>query len=674
MSQIFPSKKFVRVWSGEYKDAKMVPEGEVSQYENPNYQDLYGSLSYYSKEHEAEFKKSGSVKGITGLKTDKIWFDLDMKEDLESCKKSTIQLVDTIVYKGYSQDSLEIYFSGQKGFHVIMNLDQEIPTTKVKDIAMKFGKDIPGFDLTVYDEARILRLPFTRHSKTGLYKIPVSYEDLRDLSIDQIKTKASSVPEVKKENRKKVKLTDDLMKVEVPQKKETVSSLLEIRKDDPLLFSALDFTRKPRDWKSDAKWALSQGRFAIGDRHKVMMILGATCKALHYNELQTRGWLEAANQLHCDITGDKVDTDEIDKTIEAVFDESWKGGQYSRKSDAWLDNYCVVNGLDDDKNEDSPISISDISESFKHFVVNIDKNTIKTGIKELDDAIPITIGMNLGIIGAASSGKTAMSLEILRNTSMNGVVSVIASLDMHRNRLFEKLLYKVSNDVYGTPLTRHELYELFKNNREEKLLEEIKKQYGNVYFYDRSRPTVEDISNFVKIVEKQTTKKVKLIMIDYFERISSDITDATASSLRVANELQDLINDLNVALITLVQPNKMSLAGGPDSAILSYTSIKGSSFLYQAFRGIISIWRPFFTPDTKDDDKFLEMAILKNDLGELDKFKFNWDGKTGSIFPMTQDDELRYAECMDRKRENMQQNAGNGNGATPFDSFIRRGT
>lgn len=670
-ANLFGNNKFIRVFNGNQKTAKMIPYGQLKNYENPDYEDTYASLSYYDNSHALQFYKSKSVQGITGLKTDKVWFDLDLKEDLEACRQATIKLIKRIEAKGFTEDSLEIYFSGQKGFHVIMNLESEIPTVKVKDIAIKFGEGIEGFDLKVYDEARIFRLPFTKHAKTGLYKTPLTLAELESMSIEEIKTKASSPTKSPplRTFKKRVSIPEELL-VETEVKRDAVVNMLQVRPDDKLLFSALDFTRKPKEWKSDAKWALSQGRFGIGDRHHVMMILAATCKAMLYNEHQTRGMLEAANVKHCEITGNKIQTDEIDKAIKSVFSDTWKGGQYSKNNDAWLEKYCLDHSLDDDREELNPINISDIRDSFKHYVVNIDENTIKTGIRLLDEAVPITIGMNLGILGAASSGKTAIALEILKHTSMNGVVSVIASLDMHRNRLFEKLLYKVSADVYGSPLTREELYGIFKKNEEEKLMAELKRQYENVYFYDRSRPSVEDISKFAKNVEKQTGKKVKLILIDYFERIGSDISDPTASSLRVANELQDLVNDLNVAVITLVQPNKFSLGGGPDTPLMSYTSIKGSSFLYQAFRSIVSIWRPFFTPGTKQDDKFLEMAILKNDLGELDKFKFNWDGKTGSITEMSPDDELLYADAVERKRASAQADADSG--ATPFDNFMKK--
>jgi hypothetical protein len=140
-------------------------------------------------------------------------------------------------------------------------------------------------------------------------------------------------------------------------------------------------------------------------------------------------------------------------------------------------------------------------------------------------------------------------------------------------------------------------------------------------------------------------------MVDYFERLGSERSDDTAASKEVAGALQDLCNDLNLCIVVLVQPNKFSLGGGPDSPLLNYSSIKGSSFLYQAFRSIISIWRPFFTPEHKENDKFLEMAILKNDLGELDLFKFHWNGRKGDIREMTEEESYELERLLEEKKQ-----------------------
>jgi hypothetical protein len=363
---------------------------------------------------------------------------------------------------------------------------------------------------------------------------------------------------------------------------------------------------------------------------------------LGYDEGMTRGLLQSFDDKYAALTEQETSTEEVESKLKSVFSDKWTGGQYSPDQNDWLASYCERIGLKVEKN--TLLHLADINEQFKDYVKHINENTIKTGIARLDKAVPITIGMNLGIVGAASSGKTAIALSILKATSEAGVISVMASLDMHRNRLFEKLLYKVSGGI-----SREELYDIYTNDKEQELFDLVKAQYGNVYFYDRSSPSVSDIRNYTEQVEHQTGKKVKLVMIDYFERVNSDISEDTAASKKVAGELQDFINDMNIAMITLVQPNKMSLASGPDCEIKSYTAIKGSSFLYQSFRAILAIWRPFFSPSMKAMDKFLEMGILKNDLGELDKFIFSWIGKTGEIFEPSVEELQQYAAYMSQK-------------------------
>jgi hypothetical protein len=110
-----------------------------------------------------------------------------------------------------------------------------------------------------------------------------------------------------------------------------------------------------------------------------------------------------------------------------------------------------------------------------------------------------------------------------------------------------------------------------------------------------------------------------------------------------------MTNELNVLTVTLFQPNKMSYSGGPDVEITSYASIKGSSHIIQANRAIISLSRPFFTPKTKEYDKFLVVNILKNDLGELDRLEFGWEGRRGRIYELEDIERKELKDLMDMK-------------------------
>jgi replicative DNA helicase len=244
-----------------------------------------------------------------------------------------------------------------------------------------------------------------------------------------------------------------------------------------------------------------------------------------------------------------------------------------------------------------------------------------------------------------NSGKTSIALDILNNTSKAGVKSVLASLDMHYNRLFEKVLYRISG------LPRGELYDIFKNNQEDEIMKKLEVEFGNVNFFHKSTPTVQDIKDYILACEEESGEKVKLVMLDYFERVTTDIGDDTAASKRVAGELQDLVNDLDICLVTLVQPNKMALGGGPDNPITSYTSIKGSSYVYQAFRIIFSLWRPFYNPTDFSNDKYMQMAILKNDLGELSELTFGWNGHEGRITEIEDHEHQEFKELLMKKAE-----------------------
>jgi hypothetical protein len=101
----------------------------------------------------------------------------------------------------------------------------------------------------------------------------------------------------------------------------------------------------------------------------------------------------------------------------------------------------------------------------------------------------------------------------------------------------------------------------------------------------------------------------------------------------------------------------MSLGGGPDTEIKSYTAIKGSSFLYQSFRGIIALSRPFYTPSTQEFDRFAVINVVKNDLGELGRLEFGWNGKRGDLFELEDAEREELRDLMKQKNATKE---GNG--------------
>lgn len=597
-------------------------------------ENYYISVFRYNQNHINVLKNTSSLSGIKDTITDMLLWDFD-STDLEESRKEASELCRRLVETyDVPEEDISCYFSGSKGYHIIVALQMEITPAQFKKAVMTIGGDLK-IDPTVTHANCLIRLEHTVNQKSGLYKIPLSVNELVELPIEEIKELAKTPREDFEHTAGPVKLPISLFKVE--EKKITLNT------DEDF-----DYSIPPKGWKK-YKWALAQGWFDSGERHNALMVIAATSRGLGYSKEHTYQLCKAAVNKQAKRTGDdKFDKEELYQNIieESVFSPNWDGGQYSPDNNPWLKKYCEKMKIDITKDVDYIVQLFNIEEEFVDFVKNIDKNTVLTGIAEFDEKLPLTIGMNLGIIGAPSSGKTALALKILENTSNAGVVSVFASLDMRRNRLYEKLLYRMSG------LSRKDLYSKIQNNDAVDIFQKVRDKYKNVYFYDRSCPSVDDIRSYVLSIEEQTGQKVKLVMVDYFERVNADRSDETAASKEVAGKLQDMVNDFNICLITLVQPNKFSLAGGPDTPILNYTAIKGSSYLYQAFRSIISIWRPFFTPELKDNDVYLQSAILKNDLGELDMFNFGWDGKRGEIWGLGEEGEAELEKLLNKKAEN----------------------
>jgi hypothetical protein len=600
--------------------------------------DYYVSLFAYNKEHKERLEKTGSLAGIKDVVSDSLLWDFD-STDVEKARLDTVALANRLVDDlNVDPDSIVCYYSGQKGFHVVLPLDREITPEQFKHATGTLAKGLETYDTVVNDPQRLIRLEYTKHPKSGLFKVPLHITEVDELTVDQIKALAKTSREDYTQNSKPVTLPASLFTVK--PKKETM-------KNEITLTDKFDKKSIPIGWK-DYKWSLAQGFFDSGGRHQALMIIAATCRGLGYPKEQAYYLCKAALKKQSERTGSpEFDKEELWNNIiqKSIYSDNWEGGQYSPATNEWLKKYCERMGFDTTHDPETPkvIQMQDIENGFEHYVRHIEQNTILTGIKCLDVSMPLTTGMNLGVIGAASSGKTALALSILKNTSKAGVISVFASLDMHRNRLFEKLLYKVSG------LGRDDLYAKIKNGQAKAIFDQVREEYKNVFFYDRSRPTVGDIRKYILQVEEQTGKKVKLVMLDYFERVNSEKSEDTAASKDISGQLQDLVNDLDICMVTLVQPNKFSLSGGPDSPILNYTAIKGSSFLYQSFRSILSIWRPFFNPEWSQYDKFMKMAILKNDLGELNLFNFGWSGKKGEIWELAEEGEEELEKLMKQK-------------------------
>lgn len=157
-----------------------------------------------------------------------LYFDLDYSDDPGVAQAEAVRLVEFFTGELDIQDQdLHIYFSGSKGFHVLID-ERALGVEPRKDLQRVY-KHIAGYlryrlgdsqekeseegrkveyveplkavDLVVYTVKRMLRLPYSRHQKTGLYKIELTLQQLKELSLEEIKERARTGQPIQKEEK-----------------------------------------------------------------------------------------------------------------------------------------------------------------------------------------------------------------------------------------------------------------------------------------------------------------------------------------------------------------------------------------------------------------------------------------------------------------------------------------
>lgn len=141
-----------------------------------------------------------------------LYFDLDgdMQSNFETLKSDVFRITGFLESEiGLDKDEIEIYFSGAKGFHILVPPDilGIEPSTNLNEIYKAWANylysthDIKSIDLRIYDRKRLFRLPGSINSKTGLYKSRLLPELLRNMAADDVFSLAANPLNVTKPGR-----------------------------------------------------------------------------------------------------------------------------------------------------------------------------------------------------------------------------------------------------------------------------------------------------------------------------------------------------------------------------------------------------------------------------------------------------------------------------------------
>ena len=591
--------------------------------------------------------QSGQVyKTITDVVTDKLFFDFD-NNDFEIPRKSSLKLIERLNSHGIPNESIEIWFSGGKGIHIIVNLNSMISPQEHRNICQSLSFDLDGIDTTIYNPSRIFRLPLSKH-KSGAYKSPMKFETLKNWDHDRI-IEYAKLGEIKPKQIlniwKKIDLPESIvkfmtLKVKTP-KKDTENDLIIQRKIEDL-----DFQKRP-SFLSPAKFVLHSGLIPEGKGQDSRMILASTYKNAGFTRGDAYKLLKSVSEKRGMIYGEefKFDTDELwTNVLESVFSDSWQGGDYGSEHPIIMDIDEKLPNYLKKKDRSGLVKTENIFSKFQKFATDIDKNTLKFGIPDLDKNFKLITGCSVGILGIPGSGKTSLAMELLSHNSRMGEPSLFYSMDMGESLIALKQLQRVSK------LSNDEIFNLVKNKNPKyhELCQKAFDEYKNVEYCFKFGVSPADIRNDIDEYEERTGRKIRLVVIDYLESVQSGYSDPTVGSGYVAQQLADIANEKEVVLVILMQTQK---SVRPGESIESMRSIKGASVIEQSLSLALGIFRPGQPIRFQSYDSVMGVNVLKNRFGMCSENWVGWRGQSSKIIPMTKDDYLHRQEIEDQKKD-----------------------
>jgi KaiC/GvpD/RAD55 family RecA-like ATPase len=606
--------------------------------------DNYASIYYFTEAHNEQFKKTGSVAGITDVTTDRLVWDFDSEDSVGIAQKDAVELVKRLKNEGYDDTNIRVFFSGNKGFDVSVQLKNERLTPReVKNVCINLAEGLKTIDVKIYNATRILRLPLTKHPKSGLYKIPLSVEDLQTFTSDEIRTAAKENLEYTdiKDAWGKGMLSKNILELKAKTPALDLSEVLAVTVE----IKDIDWSKRPAEL-TPAKWLLELGHFGNGERSHAAMILASTYKNLGYDENKAYYNLKAAMHKQSLIQGgDKFPKEELwHNVIKQVYGPLWGGGTYSEKTDELLARLAAA--VPEEQNpvlRKDILSIDEVGTIFSDFAANIDQNRLEFGIASLDKNLDAMVGRTYIIGGSPGCGKTSLVTQIANNTSLKNIQSIFFSFDMSLEDVYQKLIQK------HYKISAKEVYEQMKDNdRRSEFRDTLIKNYGNVHFIRSSGMTIEAMRNRITEIEKKFGS-IKLIMVDYLDLVQGDFSDPTQKSMAGIQGLKAIGSEMRKCMLILSQPNKANQK--INEPVSTYAAIKGSSAVAELANAVLWLHRPGASARGFEDDKYMGVDCLKNRHGAMFALDFAWNGVAGTITEMT----LPQKHALDNLRQKLKE-------------------
>lgn len=620
--------------------------------------DWYSSAFTFGEDAKEYWEANGdSIKGYSGeVFTSVPYWDLDCKQDFSKAKKAAIDLTNKLVEMGFTS-GLEIYFSGNKGFHVMLHTKQRFTPTETGafcyNLAMQAGVPPEVFDTTVYNITRIFRVANTRHQESGLFKIPLDLDELNSMKEKDIRELAAEprfeefdVAEVDvSEIKEKYKVASKpRMEVKLPSTNLSGNTVIEF--DD-----SIDFSMCPPGQRR-CVYALEQGHYGPSERHAAILRLAAFYRGNGFSRTHAGNLIYESlkNRALVHPEASEPNAQECDRDIDQVYSDDWKGGTFSCKTDVYLQSKCDQGKgpcYDDAKVQiRNVMTISQMLQNYVKYGEEALAEYPKFGLSWLDERIRLRPKNYSVVAGANGSGKTSLVIQLMENLNKQKMFHVFFSIDMSDTSLTEKLAARF------TSYTQAQIEKAFNaHTPDHELQAEIKEAVESALPYTlfncESTVTLQYIEQTLTGL-KQVYNNLQLAIVDYAGRILGSFDNQYANATHNANMANDVAKRTSTHLLFLSQVPREK--GDHTDALRSSRVSKDSGAWEENATAVITMWRPFGA-GLVGRDAYVHLYIAKNRSGAQAENVFHWEGKTGTISEMRTQKEFEQYRIMCEQNE-----------------------
>jgi KaiC/GvpD/RAD55 family RecA-like ATPase len=566
--------------------------------------EVYCGMFQFDETFNTYLEETGSVSGFKGNHF-AYFFPVDIDTpygDIEEARAKTISFIDYLATLGVTDRDVYIYFSGAKGFHILIpHVVFGYPPSKglcrvfkkMAGILAKssgiglLDKDTSGLDM-IYDQTRLFRLPNTQHGKSGMYKVQLTLEELKTLELSEIFTIAEQPRELLYKPKVSVALPrvrDLYMKAQSGIAMEGASVI----PAQSMRGNSSEHTIK------NAKVCIARllNGVGAGQRDDVAVRLADHFRKQGLSQELTTTTLLGWNQRN----DPPLSTRDIEVKVNSAWSNEMDYGCHDHILAAHCSSTCYLYKLlVKNKDTESPMEVTSSLKTREDLVKalidrHFDGPGIVFGIPTLDRHLKLHGGHVVQYMAKSGSGKTAFAMYLMNMLSKQNTPSLFLSLEMSDADVAERsfqmgadktsvYLERLISDCAKRGTPREQIADL--------VLTRMGDAFSSVVTVDEDSATIESIENY--IYKAKEVYNTKIVFLDYLGRVSqTNGANSYEHVSRLAKELKSLAKRHDVIIFLLHQVNR-SIEDA--SSAIEMGAGRDSGQTEEASDVLLASWRP----------------------------------------------------------------------------------